>query len=277
MWLLEAVIKNKILKAEAAGWLPSAAQQTVFDGQCQVAQPDILTIVGDTAHIEVEGVLTKDRDFLAFFFGGGNTTYTDIQTSLHVAENDKNVKKAILNINSPGGSVKGLFDTLAALQDFSKPLDAIISDQAASAAFAIASQADTITATNQAAMVGSVGIVASIQVFDNVVDISSTDAPDKRPDVTTEEGRAVVRKQLDALHELFVEAIAEGRKTTVENVNKNFGQGGILIARDAVKMGMIDSIGVKVNVNSKGGEKAMDLNELKANHRELHDSVVESE
>ena len=47
---------------------------------------------------------------------------------------------------------------------------------------------------------------------------------------------------VDGLDELFAEAIADGRGTTIEKVNADFGQGATLLADEAVKRGMIDSI-----------------------------------
>jgi ClpP class serine protease len=91
-------------------------------------------------------------------------------------------------------------------------------------------------------MFGSIGIAASFLVDESIVEIASTEAPKKRPDVSTAEGKAIVREELDAIHEVFVEAIARGRSTTTTNVNRNFGRGAIVLARDAKRAGMIDSI-----------------------------------
>ena len=63
--------------------------------------------------------------------------------------------------------------------------------------------------------------------------IASSAAPNKRPDVSTPAGQAVVRAELDDLHALFAERIAKGRshatgKTyTVAQINSDFGAGGM--------------------------------------------------
>ena len=113
------------------------------------------------------------------------------------------------------------------------------------------------------------------------------------PDVTTEEGKALVREELDALHELFAEAIAEGRGTTVEKVNENFGQGGMLLAGAALKRGMIDTVATAAAATPvlrvvesadtttarEGGNQSehgdMNLHELQAQHPDVYAAAVQ--
>ena len=52
----------------------------------------------------------------------------------------------------------------------------------------------------------------------------------------------MVREELDAMHKIFVDSIAEGRSVTTEKVNAEFGQGGTLLAGEALKRGMIDAV-----------------------------------
>jgi ClpP class serine protease len=132
--------------------------------------------------------------------------------------------------------------------------------------------------------VGSVGIVATLEVRDDEVSVTSTNAPNKRPDPTTAAGQAVIREELDAMHEIFAEAIATGRGTTIEKVNADFGQGATLLATTAESRGMIDSIAatklaiVSTEPAASGnitGDSKMNLNELKAQHPELFAQVVQ--
>lgn len=250
MWLLEPGILEKILRAEKQ-FIPTAEEQERFFEFCSSSSSDasrIMSVAGDKASISIQGVLTKKPSFIAMFFGGGNTTYSEINSALAAAESDGEVKEITFDIDSPGGQINGLFETLDKIRDAKKPTRTVVSGNALSAAYAIAAQTDEITAINQAALVGSVGVVIDTFVFDEEVSIASTRAPEKRPDLTTEEGKAVIRKQLDALHELFVEGIAEGRtaatgKTfTPRDINKDFGRGATLVARDGLKRGMVDSI-----------------------------------
>ena len=201
---------------------------------------------GDVAEIKVDGVLTQKPDFFAMFFGLGNTTYEQIRSSIALAESDPTVRRIVYDINSPGGSVDGLFETLAAIDGASKP-SSVRASMADSAAYAIAAVAGRIEANTAASEFGSVGVVATFFNDEELIDITSTNAPNKRPDPATEEGQAVIREYLDSIHDLFVEAIADGRTksgrtTTKQQVNEEFGRGAVLLARDARKRGMIDRI-----------------------------------
>ena len=118
-----------------------------------------------------------------------------------------------------------------------------------SAAYAIASQCDSIITASEGEGIGSIGIVVDCCIDDSYVSITSSNAPNKRPDVATEEGVNQIRKELDAYEELFIEAIASGRSTTTEEVIKKYGQGSVTTARNALKYGMIDSIASKITSN----------------------------
>jgi len=245
MWLIDEGTAREMRARLDAGLQITDAGMAAFEetvlGAREDGSPRNLNVAGDVAEITVEGLLTEKPDFWAWIFGLENTTYQSIVAAVAIAEANPAVKRLQFNINSPGGTVAGLFDALAAIQDAKKP-SSVVTSFAASAAYALATVAGKITATNAAVLVGSIGVVMSFHVDENRVDITSTDAPNKRPDVTTEEGKAVIRKELDALHALFVGEIATGRGTTVADVNANFGRGSVLVANDAKAAGMIDKV-----------------------------------
>lgn len=292
MWLLVAAVRKALEQAYNTGMLPTVEQQADYEaryGYDEGSSSRILTVAGDVAEIKVSGAITKTPNLLAFLFGGGNVTYPEIISALAEADKNPDIKRAELRVDSPGGHFDGMFETIDAIQAFSKPLKAVVHNQAASAAYALVSQADEIVAANRAARFGSVGVVGSFMVDPEVVEITSTEAPKKRPDVTTEAGKAMVREELDALHSIFVDAIAAGRKVTPEQVNTNFGQGGMVLAEEAKKRGMIDAIaGATLRVvksakpsttASNGGETPetgpMDLKTLKAQHPDVYEAAMQ--
>lgn len=295
MWLLEQSIRQAIEQAQTTGVAPNVDQQAQFEASRITAQfgqsSRLLTVVGETAKIEVQGVLTKTPSFLAMLFGGGNTTYSEIISALAEADNDENVKNAEMLIDSPGGNVDGLIDTVEAIKNFSKPITVIASNLIASAAYILASQADKIIASNKAVRVGSVGVLFSTRIDDKEISITNTASPKKDPDVTTKAGKAVIVEELDALYNVLVDDIAEGRNITVDEINAKFGQGAVLLADEALKRGMIDSITKSkseleivnptvTNTAANGGDNKtkvqnMNLQELKANHPDLYSAAVE--
>src|SRR5688572_10535595 len=115
-WLLEPTALELMLRArrecvDVAAALSWEEQQSTASSD----RPRNLTVAGSTAQIAIEGVLTKKPDFFALFFGGGNTTYSTIRQALATAEMDPTIKDVVLHIDSPGGSVDGLFETLDAI------------------------------------------------------------------------------------------------------------------------------------------------------------------
>ncbi len=209
------------------------------------------------AHITVSGPLEPKPDPCAIMFDLEMTTYADIIRATDEAEADESVKTIIYDFDTPGGNVVGLFATADKIRNTSKPTKAMIFGMAASAGYALASQTDEIIAENISIESGSIGVVTEIidysgQEAQNGVKryvITSENAENKRPDVTTQEGYAKIQKRLTDLEAVFVEYVAQGRNTTTENVLKTFGHGAVFTARDAVKIGMIDGIESDIAIN----------------------------
>ncbi len=203
-----------------------------------------------TAHITVAGPLEPKADPCAIMFDIEMTTYGDIITAVRAAEADNNISKLVFHFDSPGGNVVGLFKTADEIRKVTKPTLAIIHGLCASAAFALACQCDEIQAENISCETGSIGVATEILDFTGRDKgegikrfiLTSENAENKIPDVTTADGRAKIISRLTDLESVFVEYVAIGRDTTAENITTNFGRGGILIARDALSVGMIDSI-----------------------------------
>jgi len=242
---------------------------------------DLFVREGSTTHIVILGVLTAEPDFFFDLFGGGSTVYGDIVAAVRAAENDEAITDIVLEIDSPGGEVAGFLRTAQVIADVQKPVEAQVMNMAASAAFGLAVQANTVVVENTMVMVGSIGVVATMFVSDTRVTITSTDAPDKRPDVTTDEGVAAVKRELDAIHAEFAGIIASGRGVSVAEVNADFGRGALVIANSALQSGMIDGIGSSSKAPEASERSttastegtAMDLAELKAKHPDLFKTI----
>lgn len=313
MWLLSQNFAAEMRSAIAASALPSAAERAEYIARETLAEeeaiaatnmPRIMKIAGSTAQISVTGVLTESFDIFAWLFGGGNTTYESIRASLALSASDPTVKDVVLYLKSPGGTVDGLFETLAAFEIFPKKVR-VVAARADSAAYALAASAGPIEATTEASEFGSIGVAIEYHIYDDVVDITSTDAPNKRPDVTTEQGRATVREYLDSIHALFVDAIAAGRNRnskraedfSADEVNEKFGGGSVFVARDALRRGMIDKVPARTRAKTRSAmvadvtdadapaisgsaegtekEEKMDLKTLRTQHPDLYNEVRE--
>lgn len=204
------------------------------------------TLRDGVAVVPVLGVIAPRASSLGLSSGG--TSLDMLGQDLRAAEASESVREILLLVDSPGGMVSGLAEAAQALRAGRKPVTAYVQGDAASAAYWLAAQAGEIVADSTAAL-GSIGVVASVKRRvgpdrDGMVthEIVSSGAPDKRADVSTDEGRAGTQALVDAIEDEFVAAVAAGRKVSAETVRRDFGRGGMLAARAAVAAGMADRI-----------------------------------
>jgi signal peptide peptidase SppA len=207
-------------------------------------------VEGGVAIIDITGMITPRLSIFNMLFGG--TDVQTIQRELDDALADSSISKIVLNIDSPGGAVTGISDLADQVYKARsiKPIEAHVPGMAASAAYWIASATSRITMADTAS-VGSIGVVGT--VLDNRVwqgmqgitlhEIVSSNAPKKRPDPLTPEGRAVLQNNIDSIASVFTAKVAQYRGVSEKTVNADFGQGGIVIGAAAVRAGLADAIG----------------------------------
>lgn len=180
----------------------------------------------------------------------GATSLTMLHNDRRAAMSNAEVGAVLYLMDTPGGQVSGIngFADAVAADAKIKPTIAHVSGNAASAGYWIASAAGEIT-MERTAIVGSIGVVAAVakQVAPDSegyvdIEIVSSNAPNKRPDPTTEDGVGEIRSTLDAIETAFIADVARGRKTTVDNVIASFGGGGVKVGKSAVSAGMADRV-----------------------------------
>jgi len=243
-----------------------------------------LEVVDGTARIAIAGPLLDEPYWLYDAFGIRYSDYQTITAQVREAEAAADVTRIELDVDSPGGMVRGVFAAADVIKGTTKPVDAVVSGMAASAGYLLASQADRIIATDRADEFGSIGVAIDAYVSPRLVSVASTNAPNKRPDLSTEQGKASVREHLDQIHDLFVDAVVQGRGVSASTVNERFGRGGLLLARKAVQVGMIDELTepsvVALEAGACAAEPAgatvcdMNRETLKREHPELFAAVV---
>lgn len=293
LWLIEESIGQRLARAVSKSSAPTTEQMHALEQHASLREglPRNMRVAGTSAEVRIDGVLTKKPDWYAFAYGGGNTTYESIVTALAIAAADASVKDVVLWIDSPGGEVDGLFEAFAAIRAFKAESGKKLSVRAAkalSAAYGIAAAAGPIAATTPAAMFGSVGTAIDYVLWDAVeyVSLTNTDSPDKRPDITTDAGKAVVVRFLDKVNALFVDEIAGGRGVEPREVLETFGRGATVLAGEAKRLGMIDAAPKVASSSSAakaqstpGGAGAqektpMKLDELRAQHPDAFAAAV---
>ena len=220
-----------------------------FQSERRLSNTRSVMIRDGTAVIPLHGPIAARSDFFTFFLGG--TSLSDLAKDFQTALDDDQVKAILFDVDSPGGVALGPSEMADAIFKArgKKPIWSYVGRNCSSAAYWIASATEKIIA-NPSALLGSIGVVTTIPVQEQPdsegyknIEIVSSNAKQKRPDPRTEEGMAEIKRELNDLEAQFIEAIAKYRNVSVNAVKNDFGQGGVLIGKNAVASGMADSLG----------------------------------
>lgn len=168
------------------------------------------------------------------------------------------------------------------IRGMGKPVTAFVAGMGASAAYWLASQAKEIV-LDRSASVGSIGVVATVsrqegpdQGGRRSYEVVSSGAPMKRPDVTTDEGRAALQAEVDATEDVFVADVAAGRRVSLDTVRAVFGRGAMVSAARAVAAGMADRIGTLEGVLAAGATETRRTGQMNGGRRALVAAEIET-
>ena len=201
------------------------------------------------ALIPVHGTLVQKLGSLRPY--SGMTGYDGIRRVFLTAMNDPDVKGICLDIDSPGGEVAGCFDLVDLIYEErgKKPIYAILSENAYSAAYAIASAADKIYVPRTGG-VGSVGVIVihcdmSQRIKDDGLKVSIITYGDRKAESNqyvplTDEARAAVQHDVDEMGRLFVRTVSRNRGLSEETIRNT--QASCYLAAEGVQMGLSDVV-----------------------------------
>ena len=227
--------------AEMPSWLQDAIRPqgyTVTDSRIAI--------------VPVLGPLVARGDWLTALLGASE--YGAVAEALSNAAADPAVRGILLEVDSPGGEVGGLFDLVAEIGAIKtrtgKPLWAVASEAALSAAYAIASAADRLCVT-RTGEVGSVGVVAVH------LDASGADAmaglkwtligagarkTDGNPhEPLSPRATADIQADVDHLHDQLVNLVAGNRGLDAATLRAT--EAAIYRGDKAVRAGLADRVG----------------------------------
>ncbi len=206
-----------------------------------------VTLRDGVAIIPVTGPIFRYANLFTRISGATSTQI--LATDLQAALDNPKVKSIVLNIDSPGGEANGineLADMVFAARD-KKRIVSYIGGTGASAAYWIASAASEIV-IDAIGLAGSIGAACEVQVRKEGdggkrYEIVSSNAPNKRPDLATEAGRAKVAETIDALGDVFAQTVARNLGVKAEDVPAMGDHGGLLVGAAAVKAGLAHRLG----------------------------------
>lgn len=197
-----------------------------------------------TAIIPITGPIFRRANLLTEISGA--TSIETLAKDFEQAAADPSIESIIIEIDSPGGQVAGISEFAAHVRAASagKRVVAYVSDLGASAAYWIAAAADEVVARDTARL-GSIGVVMQVAAGgkDHALKFVSSQSPKKHAAPDSDLGRNALQAEVDALAQVFIEAVAGYRGVDPETVIEQFGQGGVFVGQAAVDAGLADRLG----------------------------------
>lgn len=199
------------------------------------------------AVIPVTGVISRYASFFTDVCGGA--TVERLATDIAAAIDDPSIRAVVLDIDSPGGQVTGINELADQLYNArgKKPLIAYGGGAMASGAFWLASACDEIV-VDDTSQVGSVGVVATYRIIKDddqtqTIELVSNRSPNKRPDITSADGKAKALESIDAMADVFIGRVARNLGMSEDAVVVAGDSGGVLIGQHAVNAGLAHRLG----------------------------------
>jgi capsid assembly protease len=201
----------------------------------------------------------------------GLTSYETIRSQFREAVVDSSIEAILLDIDSPGGEVAGVFDLVDEIYAARgvKPIYAVANESAFSAAYAIASAADRVFLPRTGG-VGSIGVLyvhADRSGFNEKTGFKYTPIfagarkNDFSPnDPLSEEARSLAQSQIDEIYGVFVRTVARNRGISEARVRAT--DAAMFQGEGAVSQGLADEVRSFVEVLEtiqleKKGSRAM--------------------
>lgn len=199
--------------------------------------------------IPVKGMLMAG---LPYSLGTMATGYEYIMAALARGLADPVVTEIVLDVNSPGGTVTGCFDCVDFIYEARgvKPIRAVANEAAYSAAYAIASSADSIKVARTGG-VGSIGVLSGhvdrsaaleargLKVTTIKAGKHKDDGDPNKP--LSKHAKANMQARVDAIHDIFVSTVARNRDMDEQAVRDT--EAATFMAQEAVENGLADTVG----------------------------------
>jgi signal peptide peptidase SppA len=204
----------------------------------------------------------------------GGTGLTRFQTDFRQAAADDSAAAIVIEVDSPGGMVDQVPETVAmihAARRADRPIIAVANTMAASAAYWIAAAADELVVTPSGS-VGSIGVYVMHDDMSGMLELAGVSRNfvfegarkvENNPfQPLTEEGRAALQASIRTIYDAFTADVAKARGVPVsvvradpERAERHFGGGRTYGAKQAVQLGMADRVATLADVIERAGRK----------------------
>ncbi len=186
--------------------------------------------------------------------GGLLLTSDTVSEALEKAAKDPEISAIIFRVDSPGGSPLAsdiVWRAAARARENGKPLIASVSNYAASGGYYVLCGADAVVAP-PGSLVGSIGVFAVRPVIAGLLDKLGIGVESMTrgryagmlipSEPLSEPDRQRLGAEIEAIYDLFVARVAEGRGLDPEQVHE-IGRGRVWTGAQAVENGLVDELG----------------------------------
>ncbi|WP_018125710.1 S49 family peptidase [Desulfovibrio oxyclinae] len=236
---------------------------------------------GGVAVIPVTGSLSRRSWF--------RQSYSGIRKSVSAALGDDSVHAILLDTDSPGGTVAGVYELGEYLREANavKPIYSLANSQMTSAAYWVGSAGGRVYASAPTASVGSIGVLRlhmDWSKFNDKVGITPTwlhagayKALGNPDEPLSQKARDCMQASLDGNYRLFVETVAQNMGLAPEKAN-DWADGQVFRAEDALGLGLVKGIMPKEQLIKLIKEETMSktAKELRAEYPEAVREIVAS-
>lgn len=242
---------------------------------------NVVSASGKIAVLPIRGVMRAQTESAWFGEILGSDHY---MREIEQLGQDGSISTIILDINSPGGEVAGTMELANCIAEVgqTKPIVASVGPLAASAAYWIASQCQSISC-QPSGEVGSIGVILAHLSYAKYLEqeglkvtliTSGKYKGEGNPyQDLNDETLSHYQDQCDDIYERFVDAVATGRKVSSESVKAYFGEGRTMMAHQAKAVGMVDDIEtlpqLLTRLGAKTGMQKSSKSLLRARHELL--------
>jgi signal peptide peptidase SppA len=222
---------------------------------------------GQVAVISISGPMMKNDQMC------GPKGTASIGEMIKAADADVNISGIVLSIDSPGGTVDGTETLGNIIKGTKKPIVGFVDNMAASAGYWAISQCDEIILGGKVSGVGSIGVCANFLsikdalakagiVEHNVYASASTDKNKSYHDLINNGDATEIVAQLDKYNAVFHDTVKAGRGDKI-NSKENVFTGKMYTGKEAVKAGLVDSIGTLQDAVNNAATKIYSKNKNK--------------
>lgn len=235
---------------------------TLRDNEWRGIDSFVMAPEGSIAVMDIQGVIFKETQAC------GPLGTSILMQQFNQAKANPNIIGIILVTDTPGGQVAGTHDFAQEIASSKKPVVSFVNNMACSAGYWISSAASHIMASNELVQIGSIGVMCSV-VDDSarmekegykIRTVYATNSTQKnKPYIDALNGDdTLLVDELDQINAVFAKTISKNRKGKIAN-NESIFEGKVFNAKEAKKLGLIDSIGsmqdaisfIKTNHKSK--------------------------